>query len=110
MADNLNISPDMIDNIVDMLKNNGIGKNSTIKENSDKSNSNSDSNVFNSNSSTSSSIDFDMIMKMKSIMWTENSSKKPAKIFSVMRTTIWRQSIAKNWAAGPTPTAARCVK
>lgn len=74
MADNLNISPDMIDNIVDMLKNNGIGKNSTIKENSDKSNSNSDSNVFNSNSSTSSNIDFDMIMKMKSIMDSLNNS------------------------------------
>ena len=60
MADNLNISPDMIDNIVDMLKNNGIDKKSPTKDNSDKSNSSNDSNSFNSNNSTSSSIDFDI--------------------------------------------------
>lgn len=65
MADNLNISPDMIDNLVNMLKNSGNADN-IINQNSEKE-TNSDS--FNLNN-----IDFETIMKMKSIMETFNSS------------------------------------
>ena len=65
MADNLNISPDMIDNLVNMLKNSGNADN-IINQNSEKE-TNSDS--FNLNN-----IDFETIMKMKSIMETFNST------------------------------------
>ena len=65
MADNLNISPDMIDNLVNMLKNSGNVDN-IINENSEKE-TNSDG--FNLNN-----IDFETIMKMKSIMETFNST------------------------------------
>ena len=65
MADNLNISPDMIDNLVNMLKNSGNADN-IINENSEKE-TNSDG--FNLNN-----IDFETIMKMKSIMETFNST------------------------------------
>ena len=65
MADNLNISPDMIDNLVNMLKNSGNADN-IINQNSEKE-TNSDS--FNLNN-----IDFETIMKMKSIMETFNNS------------------------------------
>ncbi len=65
MADNLNISPDMIDNLVNMLKNSGNADN-IINENSKKE-TNSDG--FNLNN-----IDFETIMKMKSIMETFNST------------------------------------
>ena len=65
MADNLNISPDMIDNLVNMLKNSGNVDN-IINEKSEKE-TNSDG--FNLNN-----IDFETIMKMKSIMETFNST------------------------------------
>lgn len=65
MADNFNISPDMIDNLVNMLKNSGNADN-IINENSEKE-TNSDG--FNLNN-----IDFETIMKMKSIMETFNST------------------------------------
>ena len=65
MADNLNISPDMIDNLVNMLKNNGYTDN-TLNQNTEKE-TNSDG--FNLNN-----IDVETIMKMKSIMETFNNS------------------------------------
>lgn len=61
MADNLNISPDMIDNLVSMLKNSGINNDSVIQNDTDSNNS-------------SSNVDFDTIMKIKSIMDNLNNS------------------------------------
>ena len=80
MADNLNISPDMIDNLVNMLKNsnhnNSTDENipfqndSNFKENlGSKGKSNSSDSSINFNN-----IDFETIMKIKSIMESLNSS------------------------------------
>ena len=100
MAENINISPDMINNLVNMLKNNGFGESSdnsgTNNSNSNNSSSDysnsdnfstsysnlnsSDTNSSKTNSSdtnssnTFNSIDFETIMKMKSIMETLNNS------------------------------------
>ena len=65
MADSLNISPEMIDNLVNMLKS-GIAENSSIPKPEDTNNSN-ESNSFNG-------IDFKTIMKIKSIMDTLNDT------------------------------------
>lgn len=72
MAENLNISPDMINNLVNMLKNNGLGENSDDSDSSNSYNSNetTDSNNF----TNSNNIDFETIMKIKSIMETFNNS------------------------------------
>ena len=64
MADNPNISPDMIDNLVNMLKSNL----------NDSSSSQSNENAHNSaETSSSNTIDFDTIIKMKSILETLNN-------------------------------------
>lgn len=69
MAENLNISPDMINNLVNMLKDNGFN------ENSDNSTSYNSCNTTDSNTNTNSSnIDFETILKIKSIMETLNNS------------------------------------
>ena len=65
MADNLNISSDMIDNIVNMLKNSGNTDN--ISNQNIEKETNSDG--FNLNN-----LDFETIIKMKSIMETFNNS------------------------------------
>ena len=65
MADNPNISPDMIDNLVNMLKSNL----------NDSSSSQSNENAHNSaETSSSNTIDFDTIIKMKSILETLNNT------------------------------------
>ena len=64
MAEDFNISPDMIENLMNMLNNN---------TNNDSS-SNLDSN---SETMSTSSIDFDTIVKMKSIMDSLNSNNDP---------------------------------
>lgn len=100
MAENINISPDMINNLVNMLKNNGFGESSdnsgtnnsnSINSSSDYSNSDNFSTSYSNlnssdtnsskannskanNSNTFNSIDFETIMKMKSIMETLNNS------------------------------------
>ena len=92
MADNINISPEMINNLMDMIKNSN--SNSNFNPNPEEgsnninpsdllssfiSNSNSDSNS-NSNSDTSdnaSSIDLETIMKIKSIIETLNTKNDP---------------------------------
>lgn len=65
MADNQNISPDMIDNLVNMLK-------SEFNENS--SNQNSENKNTSTEANFSSSIDFETIMKIKSIMEALNAT------------------------------------
>ena len=104
MADNLNISPDMIENLVNILKTSGIAEsfssqnsentNNTSKINDNSSckyseniknisgnsesfsdqNSGSAATSNNNNFNTFSGIDFETIMKMKSIMETLNNS------------------------------------
>ena len=65
MADNLNFSPDMVDNLVNMLKN-GLNENSSTHN---------AENINNSNESNfSNNIDIETIMKIKSIMETLNNN------------------------------------
>jgi len=72
MAENLNISPDMINNLVNMLKNNGF---SESPDNSDSSSSYNGSETSDSNNfENSNNLDFETIMKIKSIMETLNNS------------------------------------
>lgn len=83
MAENINISPDMINNLVNMLKN----SNSTSSEKQTSTSSSTDPNesrgIFsnftsNSNSDASSgNIDMQTIMKIKSIMDTMNKKDDP---------------------------------
>jgi hypothetical protein len=68
MAEDINISPDMINNLVNMLKNS-----------SSSSNADNNANPGNSNSASqnTSSIDIETIMKIKSIMETLNNKDDP---------------------------------
>ena len=89
MAENINISPDMINNIVNMLKEKNNSYNNTIDNNIDSATSEShhfsDNNSYNENETNSnndagfsgSSIDFETIMKIKSIIETMNSKDDP---------------------------------
>lgn len=93
MADDINISPEMINNLVNMLKNNTSTNNNENNENGNSinlgeilgnfsSNQNSDSsqnsNSENSNSSNPfGSLDFETILKIKSIMETLNDKNDP---------------------------------
>ena len=94
MADNINISPEMINNLMDMIKNSNANSNPSSNPNQEESsntinpsdllssfisNSNSDSSS-NSNSNTSdnaSSIDLETIMKIKSIIEALNTKNDP---------------------------------
>ncbi len=83
MADDFNISPDMINNLVNMLKNSNTessNDNSSGSSTKSEPNSGSSSNNNNNNSSSDfnfSSLDFETIMKIKSIMETLNSKDDP---------------------------------
>ena len=97
MADNINISPEMINNFVNMLKNtdtNGTtDSNNESKDNNESnidfsklgnllsnftsnSNQNNDNNSSDSNSNNSS-IDFETILKIKSLMEAMNTKNDP---------------------------------
>lgn len=94
MANDFNISPEMINNFMDMLKNNN--SNSENKDNVLKNTDSSDysipsdsvnlgdmlshlsSNSSNNTSSNNNSIDFETIMKIKNIMETLNSKNDPS--------------------------------
>lgn len=90
MAEDVNISPEMINNLVNMLKNNSNSDNNNAAERNNKSENNqanninlgdilskmssdSSDNASQNSSASNSSIDFETIMKMKSIMETLNS-------------------------------------
>lgn len=88
MADNINISPEMINNLMDMIKNSNSNSNPNPNpgEGSNNinpsdllssfiSNSNSDSNS--NTSDNASSIDLETIMKIKSIIETLNTKNDP---------------------------------
>lgn len=88
MADNLNISPEMINNLMDMIKNSNSNPNPNSEEDSNTinpsdllssfiSNSNSDSNSNSNTSDNASSIDLETIMKIKSIIETLNTKNDP---------------------------------
>jgi hypothetical protein len=98
MAEDINISPDMINNLVNMLKNgsssNNAGNNDNLNNNNSATQNNIESNTSNninfedilsklSSSSSNdysqntSSIDFETIMKIKSIMEALNTKNDP---------------------------------
>ena len=69
---NLNITPEMISNIAEIVSNNSTpssGKNNTQTQNSSSNDSRNDSSTNN--------IDFDTILKIKSIIETLNQSNDP---------------------------------
>ena len=93
MANDLNISPEMLNNFMEMLKNNNSHSensehNSNISNSSDDSSSNSvnfgdilshlSSNSSDNTSSNNNSIDFETIMKIKNIMETLNNKNNPS--------------------------------
>ncbi len=76
MDDNINISPDMINNLVKMLKNNNNDNDSTFQNNSSNKKDNINSNNINDfdDSNNTNNIDFETIMRIKSIMEELNNS------------------------------------
>lgn len=75
-----NISPDMVNNLFNMLKNSNNSQNNNSNTNFDTSNNNQYSNNFSNNSADSSNsngIDFETIMKMKSIIDKMNVKDDP---------------------------------
>lgn len=75
-----NISPDMVNNLFNMLKNSNNSQNNNSNTNFDTSNTNQYSNNFSNNSADSSNsngIDFETIMKMKSIIDKMNVKDDP---------------------------------
>lgn len=66
MADNINISPEMIDNMLNMLKSSGFSSSNSNVENSSNDTSSDTQNPLNN-------IDIDTIMKIKSIVDSLNS-------------------------------------
>lgn len=72
IADQNNISPDMVNNLFNMLNNNSSDSNSS-------NNANNNAEHFNNqnNSSNNSGIDFETIMKMKNIMDKMNIQNDP---------------------------------
>lgn len=92
MADNINISPEMINNLMDMIKNSNANSNPSSNPNQEESsntinpsdllssfisNSNSDSSSNSNTSDNASSIDLETIMKIKSIIETLNTKNDP---------------------------------
>ena len=73
-SQNLNITPEMIGNLANILKSNSQDNSSA---NSSSSNANSSSNSENNNSSFASNIDFETILKIKTIMETLNKKDDP---------------------------------
>ena len=77
-TNNLNISPEMINNIANMLKNSNLTNNNNSNPNNQRTDDNSNSqNNPNNNSGTNSSIDFETIMKIKSMMDKLNKKDDP---------------------------------
>ena len=75
-----NISPDMVNNLFNMLKNSNNSQNDNSNTNFNTSNNNQYSNNFSNNSADSSNsngIDFETIMKMKSIIDKMNVKDDP---------------------------------
>ena len=86
MAEDFNISPEMIDNLMNILKNssNNSSDNTEYKEKQENVNSDNIANILskftsnsNSENNSNSNIDIQTIMKMKSIMEAMNNSNDP---------------------------------
>lgn len=71
---NLNITPEMIGNLANMLKNNTAQNDSAT---SDSFNQNTESSSNNNDSNSMNNIDFETILKLKSIMETLNKKDDP---------------------------------
>ena len=79
MAENVNITPDMINNLVNMLKNSNTSSSDKNNEKDANTTDSSESRGIFSNFSSSSNggLDFDTIMKIKSIMEVMNKKDDP---------------------------------
>lgn len=77
MADNLNISPEMIDNLVNMLKNSGIDNSNSPNFNNSNNSTNSDNTSSTENSNPLGNMDFETIMKIKTVMDSLNNKNDP---------------------------------
>jgi len=98
MADNINFSPEMINNLVNLLRNNDndndtnnesnshdfsssnniyFNKLDTILSSLNSSNTKNDSTTNNSDSNNINSLDFETILKIKSIIETMNNKNDP---------------------------------
>lgn len=71
VTDKNNISPDMVNNLFNMLKNSNVSQNSETSDNNQNSNNSTDS------SSNFNGIDFETITKMKSIIDKMNVKDDP---------------------------------
>ncbi len=113
MAENINISPDMINNLVNMLKNNGFNEQSNnsnqnqqddnfsetsqnVVSETDAFTSHAQSNTNSESSNSSTNIDFETIMKMKSIMETlNNSNNQDSKLLYSLKPYLRKSRQAK---------------
>ena len=73
-SNNLNITPEMIGNLANMLKNNTAQNDSAT---SDSFNQNTESSSNDNDSNSMNNIDFETILKLKSIMETLNKKDDP---------------------------------
>lgn len=109
MAENLNISPEMINNLVNILKNNGFSDNSNSSNQNAQNINNSgasqntqystDANMNHyeqTETNSSTNIDFETIMKMKSMMDTlNNSNNQDSKLLYSLKPYLRKSRQAK---------------
>lgn len=93
MADNLNISPDMIDNLINMLKNSNQSTETSDSSNNNQSNENpTDFNTSNLNNN----IDFETILKIKSIIENlNNTNNQDSKLLYSLKPYLRKSRQAK---------------
>lgn len=109
MAENLNISPEMINNLVNILKNNGFSDNSNSSNQNAQNINNSGASQYTQYSTdanmnqyeqtetnSSTNIDFETIMKMKSMMDTlNNSNNQDSKLLYSLKPYLRKSRQAK---------------
>ena len=109
MAENLNISPEIINDLVNMLKNNGFSDNSNSSNQNEQNINNSGANQYTQYSTdanmnqyeqtetnSSTNIDFETIMKMKSMMDTlNNSNNQDSKLLYSLKPYLRKSRQAK---------------
>jgi len=76
-SQNLNITPEMIGNLANILKSNSQDNSSANSSSSNANSSSNSDNSENNNSSFASNIDFETILKIKTIMETLNKKDDP---------------------------------
>ena len=76
-SQNLNITPEMIGNLANILKSNSQDNSSANSSSSNANSSSNSDNSENNNSSFANNIDFETILKIKTIMETLNKKDDP---------------------------------